>query len=312
MPLETDEKRSIKTRIAAMTLAGLLVVAVGLAGCGPEQEPAPSKENANTANLSLEASDVAYSASSASAPAADGSSSAQASAAAESEGRPEPSEAAEEGDSSTSAEPADAEEPSEEAASPAAEQADASASPVTAEDYRESFDHGAKPAANQKYIVLHDTESESDASGVIDYWDGSGRGVAAHFVVNLDGSVWQCVPLDRITHHAGYGDTGHNDAFGVVEDGRDDMVGTTPIGDWAADYGMNAWSVGIEMVHVGGSGFYPEEQLDALDALIAYIDGYFGFQSQIIDHKAWRSGNSDTSPEFAEYLANYQDHRTHA
>lgn len=65
------------------------------------------------------------------------------------------------------------------------------------------------------------------------------------------------------------------------------------------------------MVHVGGSGDYPEAQLEALDGLIAYIDAYYGFESEIIDHKAWRTGNSDTSPEFAEYLANYQDHRTH-
>jgi hypothetical protein len=180
-----------------------------------------------------------------------------------------------------------------------------------AEDYRESFVHGDKPAECQKYIVLHDTEGGGDAYGVISSWDATGAGVAAHFVVNKDGSVVQCVPLDKIAHHAGYGDAGHNDLYGVVEDGRDDMVGTVPIGDWAPDYGMNAWSVGIEIVHVGGEGAYPEEQLEALDALVAYIDAYYGFESTIIDHKAWRSGNSDTSPEFAECLANYQDHRTH-
>lgn len=179
------------------------------------------------------------------------------------------------------------------------------------EDYRESFVHGDKPAEFQKYIVLHDTESESNAEGVIDYWDGSGNGVAAHFVVNKDGSIVQCVPLDKITHHAGYGNAGHNEQYGITEDGRDDMVGATPVGDWAPDYGMNAWSIGIEMVHVGDGSDYPQEQLGALDALIAYIDKYYGFESKIIDHKAWREGNSDTSPEFAEYLANYQDHRTH-
>ncbi|MBQ9067477.1 MAG: N-acetylmuramoyl-L-alanine amidase, partial [Eggerthellaceae bacterium] len=180
-----------------------------------------------------------------------------------------------------------------------------------AEDYRASFVHGDKGAQYQKYIVLHDTESEADAYSVIGYWDGNGAGVAAHFVVNKDGSVVQCVPMDKITHHAGFGDTGHNASFGVEDESRDDKVGTTPIGDWAADYGMNSYSIGIEMVHVGGSGYYPEEQLQAVDALIAYIDSYYGFQSTIIDHKEWRSGNSDTSPEFAGYLANYQDHRTH-
>lgn len=180
-----------------------------------------------------------------------------------------------------------------------------------AEDFRESFDHGPKGAEHQKYIVLHDTEGESDAASVIDWWDSNGNLVAAHFIVNKDGSIWQCVPLDRIAHHAGYGDTGHNEQYGISEDGRDDMKGSSPIGGDFADYGMNASSIGIEMVHVGGEGDYPEAQLEALDALIAYIDDYYGFESKIIDHKAWRSGNSDTSAEFADYLESYQAKRTH-
>lgn len=180
------------------------------------------------------------------------------------------------------------------------------------EDYRAGFDHGPKPAAFQKYIVLHDTEDESDAAAIIDWWDANGNQVAAHFIVNRDGTIWQCVPLDRIAHHAGYGDTGHNDRYGIVEDGRDDMAGSSPIGAQFADYAMNAWSVGIEMVHVGGSGDYPQAQLDAVDNLIAYIDAYFGFESEIIDHKAWRSNNSDTSLEFADYLKSYRAVRRHA
>lgn len=178
-------------------------------------------------------------------------------------------------------------------------------------DLRGSLDHGEKGAEFQKYIVLHDTEGEGSASGVVDWWDSNGQGVAAHFVINKDGSIVQCVDLDRITHHAGFGDTGHNEQYGTTDESRDDKVGTQPIGSWASDYGMNSYSVGIEMVHVGGSGDYPAAQLEALDNLIAYIDAYYGFESQIIDHKAWRSGNSDTSKEFASYLANYQDHRTH-
>ena len=181
------------------------------------------------------------------------------------------------------------------------------------EDYRTSFVHGEKGVDFQKYIVLHDTEGDGEAAGVINYWDGNNAGVAAHFVINKDGSIWQCVPLDKITHHAGFGDTGHNEQYGVTDESRDDKVGTSPIGSWAADYGMNSYSIGIEMVHVGASGAdYPAAQLEALDKLIAYIDAYYGFESAIIDHKAWRSGNSDTSPEFAGYLASYQEKRTHA
>ncbi len=178
-------------------------------------------------------------------------------------------------------------------------------------DFRDSFNHGPKGAEYQKYIVLHDTEGEGSASSVADWWDSNGAGVAAHFIINKDGTILQCAPLDSIVHHAGFGDTGHNASFGVEDESRDDKVGTTSIGSWAADYGMNSYSIGIEMVHVGGSGDYPKAQLEALDNLIAFIDAYYGFESEIIDHKAWRSGNSDTSPEFATYLQNYQTKRTH-
>ena len=206
------------------------------------------------------------------------------------------------------------EEKSEEAATekPAGPDPDALRAELSiTEDYRDSFIHGEKGAEFQKYIVLHDTEGEGSAAGVVDYWDSNGSGVAAHFIINKDGSIVQCVPLDAITHHAGFGDTGHNEQYGVTDESRDDKEGTTSIGSDFADYGMNSYSVGIEMVHVGGSGDYPEAQLEALDGLIAYIDAYYGFESTIIDHKAWRSGNSDTSAEFAEYFENYKDHRTH-
>lgn len=183
--------------------------------------------------------------------------------------------------------------------------------PAITESYRSSLSHGEKTAANQRYIVLHDTEGGGTPLSVVDWWESNGNYIAAHFVIGKDGSIVQCVPLDEIAHHAGFGDTGHNKEFGIEEDGRDDMRGTTSIGKWASDYGMNAWSIGIEMVHVGGEGDYPEAQLAALDKLIAYIDSYYGFESKIIDHKAWRTGNSDTSKEFASYLANYKDHRTH-
>lgn len=179
------------------------------------------------------------------------------------------------------------------------------------EDYRAEFNHGVKTAQYQKYIVLHDTEVDTSATAIANAWQSQGTYVAAHFIVNKDGSVLQVIPMDAIGHHAGFGDTGHNALYGVSDESRDDRRGTQPIGSWASDYGMNSYSIGIEMVHVSGTGYYPPEQLETVDKLIAYIDSYYGFESQIIDHKAWRSGNSDTSPEFAGYFANYKDHRTH-
>lgn len=181
----------------------------------------------------------------------------------------------------------------------------------------EELDHGPKPVEYQKYIVLHDTEGDGAPEDIISYWVGNGNLVAAQYVVGKDGHIAQCVGIDRIAHHAGFGDAGHNELYSVEDESRDDKRGTTSIGASCPDYGMNSYSVGIEMVHVGGEGDYPAEQLNALDGLIAYIDAYFAEEGQsepsaIIDHKAWRTGNSDTSPEFATHLANYQDHRTHA
>ena len=73
---------------------------------------------------------------------------------------------------------------------------------------------------------------------------------------------------------------------------------------------MNSYSFGIELIHKGNAA-YPKAQLRALDRLIRYIDTYYGFESAIIDHKAWRSGNSDTSAAFKPYLKSYQKRRTH-
>jgi len=179
------------------------------------------------------------------------------------------------------------------------------------QDLRPQFQHGPKPAEYQKYIVLHDTEGGGTPASVVAWWANEGQLIAAHFVIGTDGTVLLVVPLDVIAHHAGFGDTGHDAAYGVPEDGRDDRRGTRPVGAWASDYGMNSYSVGIELIHKGQHAAYPQAQLDALDRVIAYIDAYYGFESTIIDHKAWRTGNSDTSRAFATYLAAYQDHRTH-
>lgn len=204
-----------------------------------------------------------------------------------------------------------------EEATASAEEAKPTASELRAklditEDYRSDFDHGEKGASYQKYIVLHDTEVDSSAASIVNSWESSGNKVASQFIVNKDGSIVQCVPMDAIAHHAGYGDAGHNSEYGVPEDGRDDKKGTTKAPSKSiTDYGMNSYSIGIEIVHVGGRGAYTEAQLEAIDGLIAYIDAYYGSESTIIDHKMCRSGNSDTSAEFATYLANYRDHRTH-
>ena len=172
--------------------------------------------------------------------------------------------------------------------------------------------HGAKPAHRQKYIVMHDTEGIAPPENAVYGWVAAGNYVAAHFVIGLDGKVVQCVPMDNIAHHAGWGGIGFNARYGVSDESWDDKRGT--VGNRYSDsYGMNSFSIGIELIHVGASHTaYPEAQLRALDGLIAYIDSYYGFESQIIQHKDWRPGNSDCSAEFQPILANLRRTRNHS
>ena len=179
-----------------------------------------------------------------------------------------------------------------------------------------SFNHGTKTKENQKYIMLHDTEIDTSPENIVNSWANSKNGVAAHFVVGRDGSIVQAVELDVITHHAGFGGPGNYDSkFGVGNNDKkgngDDLVGQNS-NQWNGytSYGMNSYSIGIEMVHVGGQD-YPEVQLNAVDKVIAYIDAYYGKKSTIIDHKDWRPSNSDTDSKFATYLSNYKSLRHH-
>ena len=180
-------------------------------------------------------------------------------------------------------------------------------------DTHDEFCHGEKGPEFQRYIVMHDTESDASPEAIVSWWLDNGNLVATHFVVGKDGHIVQAVPLDKIAHHVGHGDAGNNELYGTPEDGRDDLVGTTPGDAGCDDYGMNAWSVGIEMVHQGSVDTdYPEAQLVAVDGLVAYIDAYYGFESDIIDHNDWRAANTDCSEEFQPYLSNYQRTRRHS
>lgn len=176
-----------------------------------------------------------------------------------------------------------------------------------------SMCHGAKATANQKYIVLHETGIQGSPQDSASNLAGQG-GSGMHFIIGRDGGILQCVPLDQIAHHAGAGDVGNNALYGVEISG-DDTVGTSSYDLTQADYGMNSYSIGIQLMHTSGEE-YSEGQLQALDGLVAYIDAYYAEQgvaekSAIIDHKAWRTGCEDMSAEFSSYLAAYQDHRTH-
>ena len=206
----------------------------------------------------------------------------------------ESAEAAGDTDADAAKTPVKEPEAADEAAAEKPEQAAAQEAPaplVIADLAQASFAHGDKPASHTWYIMLHDTAMDCAADGVVAHWLTNNDGqIASHFIVDRDGTVSQCVPLDQVAYHAGHGDEASYQRYGVDS--------------------MNAWSIGIELSHAAGED-YPEAQLDALDQLVAHIDEWSGTQLEIIDHKMWRSGNVDTSEQFSTYLANYRANRTH-
>jgi hypothetical protein len=133
--------------------------------------------------------------------------------------------------------------------------------------------------------MLHHTAS-TDFNATVAYLCRSATNASANYVVGKAGEVAEIVPPDTISWHAGSGS-----GFGV------------PVNQ------MNDYSIGIEIVNLGdGKDPFPEAQLDALDALIAYLDKLYGVVP-IIDHKEWTTRKVDMRENFP--LVTYKVYRKH-
>lgn len=94
-------------------------------------------------------------------------------------------------------------------------------------DYDDSPNHGGKFGAEPEIIVMHYTAGATMGDAVQTLTDGNRRNrVSAHFVVGRDGAIVQLVPVDTIAWHAGRS-------------------------QWGDISGLNAYSIGIEMVNAG-------------------------------------------------------------
>ena len=92
-------------------------------------------------------------------------------------------------------------------------------------------------------VVIHDTASKTAEEALSWFADKKSK-VSSHFVIDLDGTVYQCVPEDRRAWHAGT-----STLHGASE--------------------VNDFSVGIEVVDADDSSPYPAAQMDAVETLVA-------------------------------------------
>jgi N-acetyl-anhydromuramyl-L-alanine amidase AmpD len=109
-------------------------------------------------------------------------------------------------------------------------------------------------------VVMHAT-----AGPTLDHclraFRSSKREVSAHFIVDRDGKVVQCVPVEKKAWHAG-------------------------ISEWNGEPGVNAYSIGIEMVNVNdGKQPYPDAQYEAVARLIRLLRTvYYLPDGRIVSH----------------------------
>lgn len=61
---------------------------------------------------------------------------------------------------------------------------------------------GGATMAIRRFLVIHFTAGASGLSS-IGYWKQLGNGVCAHFVIERDGTIYQCRPCNRTCGHAG-------------------------------------------------------------------------------------------------------------
>jgi len=116
-------------------------------------------------------------------------------------------------------------------------------------------------------LVLHYTGMRS-AVAALDWLCDPAAKVSAHYVVEEDGAVWRLVPEERRAWHAG-------------------------VSSWLGESGLNAASIGIEIVNPGhewGYRAFSEPQMDAVEALCRDIIA----RRRIRPHRI--VGHSDIAP----------------
>jgi N-acetylmuramoyl-L-alanine amidase len=95
---------------------------------------------------------------------------------------------------------------------------------------------GGATMAIRRFLVIHFTAGASAESSIA-WWRKLANGVCAHFVIDRDGTIFQCRPCNRTAGHAG------------SSKWKDPKTGITY-------HGLNACSIGIELANGGNT--YPE------------------------------------------------------
>jgi N-acetylmuramoyl-L-alanine amidase len=107
-------------------------------------------------------------------------------------------------------------------------------------------------------VILHHTATGGDTgAAVAAYFATRASQVSAHVVIDEDGEVWHCVPIEKAAWHAGQCRRVDWDRDGKLE-------------DW--EQYVNSISIGIEFCNRGGHDSYPDAQIKSAANLIRRWD----------------------------------------
>jgi N-acetylmuramoyl-L-alanine amidase len=162
--------------------------------------------------------------------------------------------------------------------------------------------HGGALMATRRLLVIHHTAGASALSSIA-WWKKLANGVCAQFVIDRDGTIYQCRPCNQTAGHAG------------TSRWRDPKTGLLY-------HGLNKCSISIELAN-GGSSFptkfstlppvkaahkhggpakeweaYPKAQVDACEALSKVLVARYHLDD-IIGHEDCSPGRkTDPGPAF--------------
>lgn len=131
-------------------------------------------------------------------------------------------------------------------------------------------------------VVVHYTATPLEAEAQAEAWTERGSSRSAHFTIGRDGTVVQCVPLDRASWHCG-GSVLPSDAVwrrGVTEKGRTGSANRPTIGIELCNLGFGVPDEGYPL-YLGRHRnprsrrsaweAYPYPQVEALEALVTKL-----------------------------------------
>lgn len=137
-------------------------------------------------------------------------------------------------------------------------------------EQRPSPNHGGE--IDVRIVVIHFTGTNGLASP-LSWLCNRESGVSAHLLIDLDGTVYQLLPLNVKGWHAG-------------------------VSSWNGESGVNDFSIGIENVGVGGP--WPDVQIDSIRDVLSAISKAYAIED-IVGHEdvAFPVGRkADPGPNF--------------